>query len=193
VLLLIDNYDSFTFNLLHSLESLGESVRVVRNDAISPAEIERNDPEILVISPGPGDPAGAGVSVEAIAASRGRRPILGVCLGHQAIAVAFGGRVGRAPAPIHGKAHAIHHNSRGVFEGIASPMAAARYHSLVIDEATLPPELEVIARGPAGEIMAVAHRALPIVGVQFHPESFLTPEGNRLLRNFLRLARAAAP
>lgn len=190
MLLLLDNYDSFTFNLRHALEALGERVAVVRNDAIDAAGIESLAPEMLVISPGPGAPLEAGASVPAIRASLGRRPILGVCLGHQSLAVALGGRVRRARELVHGKSRGVRHGGSGLFEGIGDPMLVARYHSLVVDEATLPRELAVTARSEGGEIQAMAHRIHPAAGVQFHPESFLTPEGSRLLANFLRLARA---
>jgi anthranilate synthase/aminodeoxychorismate synthase-like glutamine amidotransferase len=193
LLLLVDNYDSFTFNLRHAFEALGEEVEVARNDALDAAAIEAKNPEILVISPGPGSPREAGVSVEAISASLGRRPILGVCLGHQSLAVALGGSVRRARELVHGKARGVRHGGRGLFVGIPDPALVARYHSLAVDEATLPPALEVTARAADGEIMAIAHRELPAAGVQFHPESFLTPEGPRLLANFLRLARARRP
>jgi anthranilate synthase/aminodeoxychorismate synthase-like glutamine amidotransferase len=192
LLLLVDNYDSFTFNLRHALEALGEEVEVARNDALDPAAIDAKNPEILVISPGPGSPAEAGVSVAAIAGSLGRRPILGVCLGHQALAAALGGRVRRARELVHGKARAIRHDGRGLFVGIPDPALVARYHSLVVDEEALPRDLAVTARSEDGEIMALAHRRLPVAGVQFHPESFLTAEGPRLLTNFLRAARGGA-
>jgi anthranilate synthase/aminodeoxychorismate synthase-like glutamine amidotransferase len=193
VILLLDNYDSFTFNLRHALEALGEEVRVERNDEISLDEIERADPAVLVVSPGPGGPEAAGISLDAIARSSGRRPILGVCLGHQAIAVAFGARVRRARVPVHGKSSPIHHGGGGIFEGLPRPFEAARYHSLAVDESSLPADLTVLARSDDGEIMALAHRRLPIAGVQFHPESYLTPDGPALLRNVLRRARAGEP
>jgi anthranilate synthase/aminodeoxychorismate synthase-like glutamine amidotransferase len=195
VILLVDNYDSFTWNLAQYLGELGAEVRVERNDAVTVADIERLAPSHLVISPGPGTPDEAGVTLAALAELPGRRPglpILGVCLGHQAIGQAFGGRVVRAPRVMHGKTSAIAHDGRGVFRGLASPMVATRYHSLVVEAATLPACLEVAARvddadagDPAPEIMALRHRALPIHGVQFHPESVLTTLGKRLLANFL--------
>ena len=192
MLLLVDNYDSFTFNLRHALEALGEEVWVERNDHISLDTIEAKDPEMLVISPGPGAPKDAGISMEAIRHSRGRRPILGVCLGHQAIAATFGASVRRAHAPVHGKSTAVRHVKGGIFEGLPEPFLAARYHSLAVDEATVPRDLTVLAHSDDGEVMALAHRQWPIVGIQFHPESYLTPDGPALLRNILRLARAGS-
>lgn len=192
MILFVDNYDSFTYNLLHAIApfaDIARDVRVARNDTITAAEIAQIDPEILIISPGPGSPAKAGVSVAAIAASIGVRPVLGVCLGHQSLACALGGRVARAKRLVHGKSEAILHNGAGLFVNLTMPFTAARYHSLVIDAETLPAELEVTARSRDGEIMAVAHRTAPAFGVQFHPESFLTPDGAALLRNFFHLAR----
>jgi anthranilate synthase/aminodeoxychorismate synthase-like glutamine amidotransferase len=189
LILLIDNYDSFTFNLLHALQQLGEGVRVARNDALPVEDIETINPEILVLSPGPGTPDRAGISVPAIRASLGRRPILGVCLGHQALGVALGGRVTRARQLVHGKTRPIHHDGSGLFFNLPSPLTVARYHSLVLDETTLPPDLEVAARSADGDIMAIRHRNACAHGVQFHPESFLTVDGPSILRNFLNLAR----
>lgn len=190
MLLLVDNYDSFTFNLLHALESLGESVRVVRNDAIDLAGIEALAPEMLILSPGPGRPEQAGITPDAIRASLDKRPILGVCLGHQALGWVLGARVISARRLVHGKAEPIAHDDHGPFAGLPQPMRVARYHSLALDGASLPPELEVIARASDGEIMAIAHKTRPAAGVQFHPESFLTPDGPALLAGFLRWARS---
>jgi anthranilate synthase component 2 len=183
VVLVIDNYDSFTFNLVQLLYTLGCEVRVVRNDAIDPDGIARAGASHLLISPGPCSPAEAGVSVAAIASAR--VPVLGVCLGHQAIAVAFGGRVVRAPLPVHGRASAIHHDGAGLFTGMPQGFAAARYHSLLVERATLPPSLEPCAFTEDGLVMALRHRERPIAGVQFHPESVITPEGPAIVRNFL--------
>ena len=188
MLLLIDNYDSFTWNLAQYLGELGADVRVVRNDALAVEGIAALAPDRLVISPGPGTPDEAGVSLAAIAAFAGRIPILGVCLGHQAIGQAFGGRVVRAPRVMHGKVSSVRHDGTGLFAGVPSPIVATRYHSLVIDPASMPDCLRVTATvdEPGGEVMAVAHRALPVHGVQFHPESILTDAGRSLLANFLR-------
>jgi anthranilate synthase/aminodeoxychorismate synthase-like glutamine amidotransferase len=183
MLLLIDNYDSFTYNLVHLFEELGAEVRVVRNDAITVDEAEAMEPSHLVISPGPGRPAGAGISVEVIRRLGPRVPTLGVCLGHQAIVEAFGGHVGQAKALLHGKSSLVDHDGKGVFAGLAQQLEAGRYHSLAAVE--IPDELEVTARTPDGEVMGVRHRELPIEGVQFHPESVLTPLGPDLARNFL--------
>jgi anthranilate synthase/aminodeoxychorismate synthase-like glutamine amidotransferase len=191
-LLMIDNYDSFTYNLVQYLGELGADVVVLRNDAATAEELLARRPEGLVISPGPGDPDAAGVTLDAVRAfARARIPLLGVCLGHQAIGQAFGGRIGRARRLMHGKTSPIHHDGRGVFRGLPSPFEATRYHSLVIEPDSCPAELEVSARSPEGEIMGVRHRSLPIEGVQFHPESILTLEGKRLLANFLSLCRHA--
>jgi anthranilate synthase/aminodeoxychorismate synthase-like glutamine amidotransferase len=193
-LLLIDNYDSFTYNLYQYLGELGASVEVVRNDAEPLARLLARDVDGLVISPGPGRPDAAGVSLEAVRAFGERgTPVLGVCLGHQAIGEAFGGRIVSAQRLMHGKTSLIQHEGKGVFSGIASPLEATRYHSLVIERATCPAALEVTARTEDGEIMGVRHRTLPIEGVQFHPESILTLEGKHLLANFLaRCAPRAA-
>jgi anthranilate synthase/aminodeoxychorismate synthase-like glutamine amidotransferase len=183
MLLMIDNYDSFTYNLVHLFEELGAEVRVFRNDAITVEEAEALAPDQLVISPGPGRPEDAGVSVELIRKLGPRVPTLGVCLGHQAIVEAFGGEVGQARALLHGKASPVEHDGKGVFRGLPAPLEAGRYHSLAA--LTVPEELEVTARTPDGEVMGVRHRELPIEGVQFHPESVLTPLGPDLARNFL--------
>jgi anthranilate synthase component 2 len=185
MLLMIDNYDSFTYNLVQYLGELGEQVKVVRNDEMSAAEIERLGPERIVVSPGPCTPNEAGVSLEVIARFAGRVPILGVCLGHQAIGQAFGGRVVHAKTLMHGKVSRIHHAGAGVFRGLPTPYDATRYHSLAIERASCPADLEVTAWTDDGEIMGVRHRSLPVEGVQFHPESILTQHGHALLRNFL--------
>jgi anthranilate synthase/aminodeoxychorismate synthase-like glutamine amidotransferase len=194
LILLVDNYDSFTWNLAQALGGLAAArgrsgagaLRVVRNDAITVEEMVALAPSHLVISPGPGDPDQAGVSLTAIRALAPRRvPILGVCLGHQAIGQAFGGRVVRAPRVMHGKTSPVIHDGRGLFARLPSPLDAARYHSLVVDERSLPECLAVTARTAEGELMGLAHRELPVWGVQFHPESYLTPDGERLLANFL--------
>ena len=190
MLLMIDNYDSFTYNLVQYFGELGADVRVYRNDRISVAEIEKLAPEKIVISPGPCTPNEAGVSVETIQAFAGRIPILGVCLGHQSIGQAFGGRIVHAAEIMHGKTSMIHHRDEGVFRGLSNPLEATRYHSLVIEKASLPDCLEVTAwtGGAAGdidEIMGVRHRELPVEGVQFHPESILTEHGHAMLKNFL--------
>lgn len=185
MILLIDNYDSFTYNLCQYIEMLGARCRVVRNDEIALAEIEDLSPSRIVLSPGPGRPGDAGITLSAVSHFAGRIPILGVCLGHQAIGEAFGGKVIRAPMPCHGKLSTIHHVSRNIFSGIANPMTVARYHSLMIDEESLPPCLEVTARTDDGLIMGIRHREFEIEGVQFHPESVATDHGLRLMRNFL--------
>ena len=194
-LLLIDNYDSFTYNLFQYLGELGASVEVVRNDAEPLGPLLARDIDGLVISPGPGRPEAAGVSKAAVRAFGERgTPVLGVCLGHQAIGEVFGGRIVSAQRLMHGKTSLIEHAQLGVFAGIASPIEATRYHSLVIEPTTCPAVLEVTARSAEGEIMGVRHRTLPIEGVQFHPESILTREGKHLLANFLArcASRAAA-
>jgi anthranilate synthase component 2 len=185
MLLLIDNYDSFTYNLAQYLGELGAEVNVYRNDALSVDEIAAWQPSHIVISPGPCTPNEAGVSVAAIRAFAGRIPILGVCLGHQAIGQAFGGRIVRAQRVMHGKLSSVTHDARGAFAGLPSPLTATRYHSLAIERATLPACLEITATAEDGEIMGVRHRALPVEGVQFHPEAILTEHGHALLRNFL--------
>jgi anthranilate synthase component 2 len=190
MLLMIDNYDSFTYNLVQYFGELGADIRVYRNDEISIAEIEKLAPRQIVISPGPCTPNEAGISVAAITHFAGKCPLLGVCLGHQSIGMAFGGRVIRAKRVMHGKISAIHHRGQGVFRSLPDPFNATRYHSLVIEQETLPDCLEVTAwtQNPDGsieEIMGVRHRTLPIEGVQFHPESILTEHGHQLLKNFL--------
>jgi len=190
MILVIDNYDSFTYNLVQYLGELGAELEVHRNDAITVDEIAGRRPAGIVISPGPCTPREAGVSVPTIERLGAEIPILGVCLGHQAIGAALGGRIVRAPRIMHGKTSAMHHDGRGVFRGLANPFDATRYHSLVIDPASLPPELEISAWTDQDEIMGVRHRTLPIEGVQFHPESILTLEGKKLLGNFLALLAA---
>jgi anthranilate synthase component II len=182
---MVDNYDSFTYNLVQYLGELGADVEVRRNDAITLDEIAARPPDGIVVSPGPCTPNEAGVSVPVIERFLGAIPILGVCLGHQSIGAALGGAIVRAPRIMHGKTSPIHHDGRGVFRGLANPFDATRYHSLVIDRATLPADLEVSAWTAEGEIMGVRHRRLALEGVQFHPESILTLEGKHLLRNFL--------
>jgi len=189
MLLMIDNYDSFTYNLVQYFAELGEAVEVHRNDKISVAEIAARKPARLVISPGPCSPDEAGISVAAIKELAGHLPILGVCLGHQSIGQAFGGRVVRADRLMHGKTSPVHHDGRELFRGLSNPFAATRYHSLLIERSTLPACLEVTAWTAEGEIMGVRHRDLPVWGVQFHPESILTVEGKQLLRNFLEMTR----
>ena len=186
MLLMIDNYDSFTYNLVQYFGELGEDVRVVRNDAIDLAGITALAPERIVISPGPCTPNEAGVSVPLIREFAGKMPILGVCLGHQAIGQAFGGRILHASRVMHGKTSAIRHASKGVFAGLPASFQATRYHSLVIERASLPVCLEITAESEDGEIMGVRHKQLPVEGVQFHPESILTEHGHALLKNFLQ-------
>ncbi|MBC7346852.1 MAG: aminodeoxychorismate/anthranilate synthase component II [Clostridia bacterium] len=185
---LIDNYDSFTYNLYQILVSLGAQVVVYRHDAITVEELGQMPLAGLVISPGPGTPDGAGISLEAILALREKVPILGVCLGHQCLGQAFGGEIVRARRPVHGQSSPIWHDGRALYAGLPNPFIAARYHSLVIKRESLPQELEISAWTAEGEIMGVRHRFLPLEGVQFHPESVLTAEGPQILANFLRLA-----
>ncbi|WP_336365737.1 aminodeoxychorismate/anthranilate synthase component II [Marinobacter sp. C2H3] len=191
MLLMIDNYDSFTYNVVQYLAELGADVQVYRNDEITVEQIEALKPERLVISPGPCTPNEAGISMAAIRHFAGKLPILGICLGHQSIGQVFGGDIIRAGRVMHGKVSAVYHNDVGVFRGLSNPVQATRYHSLVIDKATLPECLEVTAwtrneDGSVEEIMGVRHKTLPIEGVQFHPESIMTEQGHELLRNFLR-------
>jgi anthranilate synthase component 2 len=191
MLLLIDNYDSFTYNLFHYLGELGEDVVVKRNDHISVADAIALKPDSIVLSPGPCDPDKAGICLALIEKAAGKTPILGVCLGHQAIGQAYGGRIVRTPVPMHGKLSEIHHNGTSVFNGLAGGFRATRYHSLVIDRATLPSSLELTAETEDGVIMGVAHKTHPVHGVQFHPESIASEHGHALLENFLTLARAS--
>ncbi len=186
MILIIDNYDSFTYNLVQALGSLGADVLAVRNDAVTPEEVEARAPNRIVISPGPCTPRESGVSNRVIRRLAGRIPILGVCLGHQCIAHAFGGQVVRAARPMHGKTSEIRHDGAGLFEGLPNPFPAMRYHSLVVDETALPAEFVVTARTEEGEVMGLRHREWPLEGVQFHPESYRTGGGLELLRNFLR-------
>ena len=186
MVLIIDNYDSFTYNLVQALGALGAEVETVRNDAVTPEEVEARSPERIVISPGPCTPRESGVSNRVIRRLAEKIPILGVCLGHQCIAHAFGGRIVRAERPMHGKTSEIRHDGEGVFAGLPNPFSAMRYHSLVVDEAALPPEFIVTARTAEGEVMGLRHREWPLEGVQFHPESYRTATGVDLLRNFLR-------
>lgn len=188
MILLLDNYDSFVFNLDRYFQELGATTQVIRNDAVSVNEIERLQPAAIVISPGPCTPNEAGISLELIRQLGPQIPILGVCLGHQAIGQVFGGEVVRAPEPVHGRTSLIRHQERGLFEGLPSPFAAMRYHSLIVRESTLPSEVVVTATTLDGIPMALQHRFWPIYGVQFHPESVLTQGGHQLLCNFLRLA-----
>ena len=185
MLLMIDNYDSFTYNLVQYLGELGEDVKVIRNDELTVDEIGRLGAERIVLSPGPCTPNEAGVSLEVIRRFAGRTPILGVCLGHQAIGQSFGGKIVHAKTLMHGKVSRIHHSGAGVFKGLPTPYDATRYHSLAIERASCPKELEVTAWTEDGEIMGVRHASLPVEGVQFHPESILTEHGHALLGNFI--------
>ena len=191
MILLIDNYDSFTFNLVHFLGDLGAECDVVRNDAITSAEALARQPEAIVISPGPGTPNDAGICLDLIEQTAGRVPILGVCLGHQAIGQVFGGTVIRAPAPMHGKVGPVTHADTDIFAGLPSPFNATRYHSLIVEADTLPAPLEATAWGANGIIMGLRHRTMPIFGVQFHPESIASEHGHALLGNFLAIARGS--
>jgi anthranilate synthase/aminodeoxychorismate synthase-like glutamine amidotransferase len=186
MLLMIDNYDSFTYNLVQYFGELGQDVRVFRNDAITPDEIAAMRPDHIVVSPGPCTPNEAGISVETIRHFAGKIPVLGVCLGHQSIGAAFGGVVLRAPCLMHGKTSMIHHDGKTIFTGLSNPFIATRYHSLVVERETLPECLEISAWTSDGEIMGLRHKEFAVEGVQFHPESILTVEGKKLLDNFLR-------
>ncbi len=191
MIIIIDNYDSFTYNLAQYLGELGAEVQVHRNDSLTPAEVEALKPSHIVISPGPGDPSDAGISRDIIRQLGPKIPTLGVCLGHQCIGEVFGGNVVRAPQLMHGKTSPIHHNGDALFDGVPEPFHATRYHSLVVEQDSVPDELEVTARSADGEIMALRHSQYPIVGVQFHPESILTPHGKQILKNFLSNGKAA--
>ena len=193
MLLMIDNYDSFTYNLVQYFGELGETIEVFRNDKISVSEIEKLDPEVLVISPGPGKPKDAGISLEVIHYFKGKIPILGVCLGHQCIGEAFGGKIVSAPRLMHGKISLIHHTGSDIFHDLPNPFEATRYHSLIIERGSLPESLVVNAWTEQEEIMGVQHTSHHIMGVQFHPESILTKDGKRLLHNFLTSARNSQP
>ncbi len=187
MILIIDNYDSFTYNLAQALGQLGCRVEVVRNDALEVEAVERLAPRALVISPGPGRPAGAGITPELVRRLAGRLPILGVCLGHQAIAEAFGARVERASRPVHGKTSAVYHDGKGIFKGLRNPFYACRYHSLLVPEETVRAPLRVSAYTQQGEVMGLSSRELLLEGVQFHPESIATGPGLKLLQNFLEI------
>jgi anthranilate synthase/aminodeoxychorismate synthase-like glutamine amidotransferase len=189
MILMIDNYDSFTYNLVHYFGELGEKVLVFRNDKITLEEVGKLDPDVVVVSPGPCTPKEAGISVDLIKEFAGRIPILGVCLGHQSIGYAFGGNIVRAQRLLHGKTSQIYHDGKGIYEGVPDPFEATRYHSLLIEKESLPDKLEVTAWTDEGEIMGVRHKEYLIEGVQFHPESILTKHGKDLLRNFIRIAR----
>ncbi len=193
MILLIDNYDSFVHNLARYFERLGHATRVVRNTEIDARGVAALRPSAVVLSPGPCTPQQAGCSLEVVRSLHAELPILGVCLGHQTIAEAFGGRLARAKEPMHGRTSSISHNGRGVFADLPNPLVGCRYHSLVVDEATLPECLDITARSEDGTVMAIQHEKLPIVGLQFHPESILTDGGYSLLANFLRLADLSAP
>jgi anthranilate synthase component 2 len=186
--LLIDNYDSFTYNLFHYLGELGAEVEVKRNDALGVDDALALDPQGLVLSPGPCDPDRAGICLELVEAAAGKLPILGVCLGHQAVGQAFGGKIGRAPKPMHGKLSRVRHDGKGIFEGLPEAFSATRYHSLVIERDSMPDCLEVTAETDDGIVMGLRHRELPIHGLQFHPESIAAEHGHAMLRNFLALA-----
>jgi anthranilate synthase/aminodeoxychorismate synthase-like glutamine amidotransferase len=187
MILMIDNYDSFTYNLVQYLGQLGEEVVVRRNDETTLEEIETMNPEAIFLSPGPCSPEQAGITCDVVRSFHARLPILGVCLGHQAIASAFGGRVVRAGRVMHGKTSPILNDGRTIFEGLASPFPAGRYHSLLVERETLPDCLEISAETEEGEIMGLRHKRWPVEGIQFHPESILTPAGKRIVRNFLKL------
>ena len=194
MILVVDHYDSFVYNLVQLVEGLGARTEVVRSDAETAEEMLARRPEAVILSPGPGRPDDAGCFVELARALDGDVPLLGVCLGHQALGEALGGRIDRGPVPVHGKASAVHHDGAGILAGVPSPFQAGRYHSLVVAADALPDELEVTAWTDDGVVMAVQHRSLPRFGVQFHPESILTPEGPRIIENFLsrRLSASAS-
>ncbi len=191
MILLIDNYDSFTFNLVHVLGEVGGICAVRRNDAITVDEALAMHPEAIVLSPGPCTPNEAGICLDLIAAAAGQVPLLGVCLGHQAIGQVFGGVVKRAPTPMHGKVAGVEHAGSDIFAGVPNPFQAARYHSLIVERETLPPDLEVTAWTSDGLVMGLRHRAMPVFGVQFHPESIASEAGRDILANFLAVARGA--
>jgi anthranilate synthase/aminodeoxychorismate synthase-like glutamine amidotransferase len=191
MIFIVDNYDSFTYNLVQAVGKVDPDIVVARNDCFDPKSVVARRPRAILISPGPGRPENAGRTIALIAAAEGKAiPLLGVCLGHQAIAYHHGGIVERAPAPRHGKSSRVTHHGAGLFAGLSNPFDAARYHSLAVREEGLPPELTVTARSDDGVVMAISHRSLPVFGVQFHPESVLTPEGEKLLGNFLSSGRS---
>ncbi len=185
MILMIDNYDSFTYNLVQALAALGKEIVVYRNDQISIDEIEKLKPACIVISPGPGTPSKAGISVELIKRFASKIPILGVCLGHQAIAEAFGGKIVRAPRIMHGKTSLIYHDGKSIYKGLPNPFEAVRYHSLIVEKKSLPSCFEISAWTDMDEIMGIRHKEYPVEGVQFHPESIMTKKGNDILRNFV--------
>ena len=192
MIFVLDNYDSFTYNLVQLLGELGAELEVERNDQVTVSEIESRAPEALVLSPGPGRPADAGILIETVRHFAGKVPILGVCLGHQAIGEVFGGRVISAPSLVHGKTTEVSHDGRTIFAGLPQPFLAGRYHSLVVDPGAVPSSLEVSATTADGVVMGLRHKRFPIEGVQFHPESILTTDGPKLLKNFLKLVAAQA-
>jgi len=189
MILVIDNYDSFTYNLVQLLGGLGETIEVFRNDTITADGVLARKPDYLVLSPGPGTPSDSGNLLSIVEGCGPKIPTLGVCLGHQAIGQAFGGRVIHAPCLVHGKSSPVHHTGHGLFAGVSSPFEAGRYHSLVVEASTLPSALQPLAHATDGELMAMVHKEHPIAGVQFHPESVLTPSGVQIVRNFLRIYR----
>ncbi|MFO1059613.1 MAG: aminodeoxychorismate/anthranilate synthase component II [Dongiaceae bacterium] len=193
MILLIDNYDSFTYNLFHLVGSLGARLAVRRNDAITVEQALAMDPEGIILSPGPCDPDRAGICLPLVRAAAGRVPLLGVCLGHQSIGQAFGGRIVRAPKPMHGKLSRISHGGEGLFRGLPSPFTATRYHSLIVERSSMPAELAITAESEDGLIMGLAHRQHPIFGVQFHPESIASEQGAALIGNFLSVAESFRP
>jgi para-aminobenzoate synthetase component 2 len=187
---MIDNYDSFTYNLVQYLEALNETVKVVRNDAITIEEIEKLSPDMIVLSPGPCTPNEAGICQDVVKQLQGKYPIFGICLGHQTIGQVFGGKVIRAIEPVHGKVHAIHHTNKGVFQGLKNPLNVTRYHSLVVEKSSLPDCLEITSETADGQVMGFKHKEVLVEGVQFHPEAILTEQGMELLENFLKAAKA---
>ena len=187
MLLMIDNYDSFTYNLVQYFGELGADLKIFRNDEITIKDINKMKPDQIVISPGPGRPEGAGISVDIIKEFAGKTPILGVCLGHQSLCYAYGGKIVRAKKLMHGKISEIKHDNEGIFKNISNPFEATRYHSLVVDKKTMPKCFKVIARSDDGEIMGIRHKKFNLWGVQFHPESILTTEGKKILNNFLKI------